>query len=96
MLGTPRRDLWRKVYLPSALPEVVTGLRLSLTLAWTCVIVGELTGTDRGVGAMMNAAREVGRTEQVLVGIVVFAAVGLLFDVVLRRTTRRWVRWATP
>ncbi len=96
MLGTPRRDLWRRVYLPSALPEVVTGLRLSLTLAWTCVIVGELTGTDRGVGAMMNAAREVGRTEQVLVGIFVFAAVGLLFDVVLRRVTRPWVRWATP
>ncbi|MEO6204872.1 MAG: ABC transporter permease, partial [Mycobacteriales bacterium] len=78
MLGTPRRALWRKVYLPSALPEVVTGLRLSLTLAWTCVIVGELTGTDRGVGAMMNAARETGRTEQVVVGILVFAAVGLV------------------
>ena len=94
MLGTPRRDLWRKVYLISALPEVVTGLRLSLTLAWTCVIVGELTGTSLGVGAMMNAARETGRTEQVIVGILVFAAVGLAFDVVLRRATRRWVRWA--
>ena len=94
MLGTPARALWRKVYLPSALPEVVTGLRLSLTLAWTCVIVGELTGTDRGVGAMMNAARETGRTEQVVVGIVVFAAVGLAFDLTLRRVARRWVAWA--
>ena len=94
MLGVPRRSLWRAVYLPSALPEVVTGLRLSLTLAWTCVIVGELTGTDRGVGAMMNAARETGRTEQVVVGIVVFAAVGLVFDLTLRRVSRRWVSWA--
>jgi len=94
MLGTPRRWLWRKVYLPSALPEVVTGLRLSLTLAWTCVIVGELSGTDRGVGAMMSAARETGRTEQVLVGIVVFATVGLLADLVLRGSTARWVRWS--
>jgi sulfonate transport system permease protein len=73
---------------------VVTGLRLSLTLAWTCVIVGELSGTDRGIGAMMSAARETGRTEQVLVGIVVFAVVGLLADVVLRSSTDRWVRWA--
>ena len=94
MLGTPKRDLWRKVYLPSALPEVVTGLRLSLTLAWTCVIVGELSGTSLGVGAMMNAARETGRTEQVVVGIVVFAAVGLVFDLTLRRFTRRSVAWA--
>jgi ABC-type nitrate/sulfonate/bicarbonate transport system permease component len=96
MLGTPRKDLWRKVYLPSALPEVVTGLRLSLTLAWTCVIVGELSGTNLGVGAMMNAARESGRTDQVIVGILVFATVGLLADTVLRAVSRRWVRWATP
>ena len=94
MLGTKRRDLWRKVYLPSALPEVVTGLRLSLTLAWTCVIVGELSGTSLGVGAMMNAARESGRTEQVVVGILVFATVGLLADLLLRAATSRWVRWA--
>jgi ABC-type nitrate/sulfonate/bicarbonate transport system permease component len=94
MLGTPRRWLWRRVYLPSALPEVVTGLRLSLTLAWTCVIVGELSGTTQGVGAMMNAARESGRTDQIIVGILVFAVVGLAADVLLRLATRRWVRWA--
>ena len=49
---------------------------------------------DRGVGAMMSAARETGRTEQVVVGIVVFAVVGLLADTLLRRSTARWVRWA--
>ena len=94
MLGTPRSWLWRKVYLPSALPEVVTGLRLSLTLAWTVVIVAELSGASLGVGAMMNAARESGRTDQVIVGILVFAVVGLLADVVLRAVSRPWVRWA--
>ena len=94
MLGTPRRDLWRRVYLPSALPEVVTGLRLSLTLAWTVVIVGELSGTTSGVGAAMNAARESGRTDQVVVGILVFAVVGLAFDVSLRAVTAPFVRWA--
>ena len=94
MLGTPRRDLWRRVYLPSALPEVVTGLRLSLTLAWTVVIVAELSGTTSGVGAAMNAARESGRTDQVVVGILVFAVVGLVFDVTLRAVTAPFVRWA--
>lgn len=94
MLGTPKRMLWRRVYLPSALPEIVTGLRLSLTLAWTVVIVGELSGTTQGVGAMMFAARETARTDQVIVGILVFAVVGLVADVVLRAVSRRWVRWA--
>jgi ABC-type nitrate/sulfonate/bicarbonate transport system permease component len=94
MLGTPRRRMWRRVYLPAALPEIVTGLRLSLTLAWTCVIVGELTGTARGVGAMMNAAREVSATEQILVGMVLFALVGLLADRVLRLAAARTLRWS--
>jgi ABC-type nitrate/sulfonate/bicarbonate transport system permease component len=94
MLGVPRHRMWRRVYVPSALPEIVTGLRLSLTLAWMSVIVGELTGTATGVGAMMNSARESGRIDQIIVGMFVFAVVGYTADVVLRLVTRRWVRWS--
>lgn len=94
MLGTRRRDLWRRVHLPAALPEIVTGLRLSLTLSWMTVIVAELTGTSTGVGAMMNAARETANIAQIVVGMVVFASIGLLADVVLRRSSRRFTRWA--
>lgn len=94
MLGVPRHRMWRRVYLPSALPEVVTGLRLSLTLAWMSVIVGELTGTTTGVGAMMNSARESGRIDQIVVGMFVFAVVGFVADLVLRLVTRPWVRWS--
>ncbi len=94
MLGTPRRRLWRRVYLPSALPEIVTGLRLSLTLAWTCVIVGELVGTSTGVGAMMNAARESVATDQIIVGIIMFAVVGYLGDRILRLLVRPLVAWS--
>ena len=94
MLGTPRSQLWRRVYLPSALPEIVTGLRLSLTLAWTCVIIGELGGTTSGVGAMMTAARESGNTDQIIVGILVFAVVGYAADRVLRIFVRRFVSWS--
>lgn len=94
MLGTPRGQMWQRVYLPSALPEIITGLRLSLTLAWTCVVVGELAGITWGVGAMMNASRERNATDQVVVGILVFAVVGFAADRLLRAASRRWVRWA--
>ena len=94
MLGTPRRDLARRVYVPAALPGIVTGLRLGFTLGWMSVIVGELTGTSEGLGAMMFAAREVGRLDQIIVGMATFAVVGLAGDLLLRLAARPLVRWA--
>lgn len=94
MLGTRRRDLARRVYVPAAFPGIVTGLRLGLTLGWTSVIVGELTGATRGLGAMMFAAREVGRLDQIIVGMAAFAVIGLTGDLLLRFATRPLVRWS--
>ncbi len=94
MLGTRPRDLARRVYLPAALPGIVTGLRLGLTLGWTTVIVGELTGVSRGLGAMMFAAREVSRLDQIIVGMATFAIIGLTGDILLRAASRPLTRWA--
>ncbi len=94
MLGTSRRALARRVYVPAAMPGIVTGLRLGLTLGWTSLIVGEITGQDTGLGAMMFAARAVSALEQILVGMIAFAVVGLLGDLLLRALTRPVVAWA--
>jgi ABC-type nitrate/sulfonate/bicarbonate transport system permease component len=94
MLGTRPRDLARRVYVPYALPGIVTGLRLGLTLGWTTVIVAELTGSTRGLGAMMLSAREVSRLDQIIVGMAAFAIIGLAGDLLLRAVTRPLVRWA--
>lgn len=94
MLGTRRRALARRVYVPAALPGIVTGLRLGLTLGWMSVIVGELTGIKSGVGAMMFAAREVGRLDHILVGMATFAVIGLAGDLALRAAARPFVSWS--
>lgn len=94
MLGTPRRALARRVYLPAALPGIVTGMRLALTLGWASIIVGELTGTSSGLGAMMFAARESGQLDQIIVGMLCFAVVGLAGDLALRRLTRGATAWS--
>ncbi|CAN5243710.1 ABC transporter permease [soil metagenome] len=94
MLGLPRRRLLRRVYLPAALPGIVTGMRLGLTLGWMSVIVGELTGTRYGLGAMMFASRETGRLDQVIVGMASFAILGLVMDLLLRTIARRPLAWA--
>jgi sulfonate transport system permease protein len=72
----------------------VTGLRLGLTLSWTSAIVAELTGQSRGLGAVMTAAREVSRLDQIVVGMITFAILGLIGDLLLRALTRPLVRWA--
>ncbi len=94
MLGTPRRALARRVYVPAALPGIVTGMRLGLTLGWMSVIVGELTGQREGVGAMMFAARAAVQIDQILVGMATFAVIGLLGDLLLRAMTRPLIRWS--
>ena len=94
MLGTRPRELARRVYVPYALPGIVTGLRLGLTLGWTTVIVAELTGSTRGLGAMMFSAREVSRLDQIIVGMAAFAVIGLSGDLLLRAIARPLVRWA--
>ncbi len=94
MLGTRPRDLARRVYLPAALPGIVTGLRLGLTLGWTSVIVAELSGSTSGLGAMMFAAREVTRLDQIIIGMATFGIIGLVGDVLLRTVARPFVRWA--
>jgi len=82
------------VYLPASLPEIVTGLRLGLTWAWMSVTVAELTGATSGLGAMMNAARETSRTDQILVGMFTFAVVGFAADALLRTVTAPLTRWS--
>lgn len=94
MLGTPRRDLARRVYVPAALPGIVTGMRLGLTLGWMSVIVGELSGQREGIGAMMFAARAAIQTDQIIVGMAAFAVLGLAGDLLLRAAARPITRWS--
>lgn len=94
MLGTPRGALLRRVYLPAALPGVVVGCRLGVSLGWMSVIVAEITGATEGVGAMMQVARQTGRLEEIVVGMLCFALLGLASDTAIRLGTARWTRWA--
>jgi len=79
--------------LPSALPNLFLGIRLSLGVAWLSLAVAELLGSTEGIGYLMMDARMLGRTSIVFVGIVVFAVVGKLSDSLVRLIERRALRW---
>lgn len=82
-----------KLVLPSALPNVLLGLRLSLGVAWLGLVVAELMGSSEGIGYMIQDARQFSRTTAVFVGILIFAVVGKLVDSVVRLLEERLLKW---
>lgn len=87
---------WKQVtrlVLPAAMPNVLLGLRLSISVAWLVLVVAELMGSDRGVGYLIQDARSFMRTEVVFIGILLFAAVGKLSDSLVRVLEKRLLRW---
>jgi sulfonate transport system permease protein len=91
--GLSRSQLYRQVILPGALPSILVGLRFSLGLMWVILIVAETISAQSGIGYMTMNAREFLQTDIVLVGILLYAALGKLADVLARSLERNWLRW---
>lgn len=90
-LGTWAR--LRHVILPGALPSLFLGLRLAIGAAWLSLVVGEQTNTQNGIGFLMMEAREFSQTDIVVLGLFVYAGLGLLSDLLLRMAERRALAW---
>ncbi|WP_218823263.1 ABC transporter permease [Inquilinus limosus] len=84
-----RSEFIRRVALPGALPGFFTGLRLAVTTCWTSLVVLEQINTSEGIGYLMNRARDYGQTDVIVVGLVIYAALGLLSDAAVRLWERR-------
>ncbi|WP_432932406.1 ABC transporter permease [Microbispora sp. CA-135349] len=88
-----RAALVRHIVLPGALPQTLVGLRQSLGVAWLALIVAEQVNADAGLGYMINDAREFLRTDVIVVGLLVYSALGLLTDALVRLLERRALVW---
>lgn len=85
--------LYRDVILPGALPSILVGVRFSLGLVWVLLIVSETISAQAGIGYMTMNAREFLQTDVVLVGILLYALLGKLADVLARAVERFALRW---
>ena len=79
-LGASRWQVVRYVILPSALPEVLTGLRIALGVGWSTLVAAELIAANRGLGFMVQSAAQFLATDVVVVGILLIAAIALAFE----------------
>jgi sulfonate transport system permease protein len=80
------------VMLPAAAPELVNGLRLGLANAWLFVVAAELIASSKGLGFLLIDSQNTGRTDVMLLAIVLLAGLGKLSDTVLGTVEHRMVR----
>lgn len=93
VLGYTRWERVRHVVLPGAASYALVGVRLGVASAWLALVVAETIATDSGIGYMINNARDFLRTDVVIVGLLVYALVGLVMDAVVRGIERWVLRW---
>lgn len=94
MLGCSGSAQFSRVVLPAALPSIFTGMRLGLGFAWVVIVVGEMTGVQTGLGAIIMEARELSRTEIVISGMIVIGVFGFLSDQLIMLIGRRLLAWS--
>jgi ABC-type nitrate/sulfonate/bicarbonate transport system permease component len=92
-LGASRREVFRTVVLPAALPHVFTGVRIGLGIGWMALVAGELVAAPSGLGYMINNARTLFRSDYILLGMVLIGVLGLLLDFLMRRLERLAMPW---
>lgn len=91
--GLGRGALIWQIRLPAALPQVITGLRTGLSLAWMFMVAAELIAATRGLGYLLSDGRETGRPDIVFGAIILLAILGKISDSLLRILEARFASW---
>lgn len=88
MFGLRGWGLIRQVIIPEALPSILVGLRVSLSVSLLALIVAELTNAPRGLGFLMTSAQQYFQSDILVLCIAVYASWGLLVDLAVRLLER--------
>lgn len=93
--GATRWQVLTHVLVPSALPSIVTGIRIALGAGWSTLVAAELIAASRGLGFMIQSAAQFLVTDVVIAGILVISALAFGFEVLLRLFERLVLPWAS-
>ena len=92
-LGATRAQLIRHVILPSALPDILTGVRIGLGVGWSTLVAAELIAATSGLGFMVQSAAQFLVTDVVVLGILVIALIAFALEMSRRALQRKLVPW---
>jgi NitT/TauT family transport system permease protein len=87
--------MFRKVILPAALPQIITGMRVGLGVAWLVVVAAEMVAIQSGLGYLIIDSRNAGtRYDLVVAGMVIIGVIGFFLDLIMRKLENLdEVRW---
>ncbi len=83
---------WR-VGVPSALPMVFAGMRISLGNAWSTLVAAEMLAANRGLGYMIIMGRNFYRVDLIIAGMLAIGVLGILFTMIFEHVERRVLKW---
>lgn len=89
----PAASIIWKIILPSALPSVLAGFRISIATALLLVVAAEMIGAQFGVGAFLLTAGNLMQTDDLMAGVVILSALGLSFGAVLTMIEKAFLKW---
>ena len=96
-LGANEYQVFVKVTFPSAIPFILTGMRVALGFSFMGIVAAELIGAREGIGFLIMNSRQLMNTEQLFVGLMSLGVVGAILDRVFRtlldRYTRRYMQF---
>ena len=88
-LGANNWHILTQIVLPSALPYIVSGLKVGVSIALMCTVSAEMIASSRGLGYMILTASQLFQPGTVVVGMIVIGIIGILFDYLFRRAQNK-------
>ncbi|OBH64056.1 ABC transporter permease [Mycobacterium intracellulare] len=93
VLGFSFTQRFTRILVPGTAPQVLVGFRQSLAIAWLTLIVAEQINADKGIGFLINNARDFLRIDIIIFGLTIYALLGIITDAIVRLIERRALRY---
>ena len=93
--GLPWLSIVRKIIIPGALPAILSGFRISASIAIVLLVAAEMIGAQYGIGAYILTAGALFATDQLIAGVALLSALGLAVSWLIGRAERHFLKWRT-
>lgn len=92
VFGLNRWEKFFRIVLPSAVPDILVGMRVGLGYSWRAIIGAEMIAASKGLGYLILDAQQMSRSDKVIAGIITIGLVGILSDWLFKQLIARGIR----